>query len=88
MNTHRNAAGQPVGADDTPERPSPQKKLRLVKVLVQPVVMLDDGTTLTEVEHPAVAIPAEEWATYSSDRFPAEMAAWEKALNEPLASGA
>lgn len=65
--------------------PQPRKKLRLVKVLVQPVVMLDDGSTLTEVEHPAVAIPADEWATYSGERFPAEMMAWEKALNEPPA---
>lgn len=59
------------------------RKLRLVKVLVQPVFMLDDGETLTELEHAAVAIPPDEWPTYSSERFPAELAAWEKQLNKP-----
>lgn len=56
-------------------------KLRLVKVLVQPVFVLDDGENVTELEHPAVAIPAAEWPAYSSERFPREVKEWEKQLN-------
>lgn len=56
-------------------------KLRLVKVLVQPVFVLDDGENVTELEHPAVAIPAAEWPTYSSERFPAEVEAWQKQID-------
>jgi len=56
-------------------------KIRLVKVIVQPVFMLDDGTNLTEIEHAATAIPAEEWPTYSSERFPQELAAWQARID-------
>ena len=52
-----------------------QRRLRLVKVLVQPVFVLDDGESIVELEHPATAIPASEWPTYSSERFPAEVQA-------------
>jgi hypothetical protein len=57
------------------------KRLRLVKVLVQPVFVLDDGENVEEVEHPAIAIPASEWPMYSGERFPAEQAKWEALLN-------
>ncbi len=57
-------------------------KLRLVKVVVQPVFVLDDGETITEVEHPAVVIPAAEWPTYSAERFPREVAEWQRRLDE------
>jgi hypothetical protein len=69
---------------DTHNNPAPAvKKVRLVKVLVQPVVMIDDGETLTEFPHPALEIPASEWPTYSSERFPREIAAWQDSLNAP-----
>ncbi|MCU1500581.1 MAG: hypothetical protein JWM47_4534 [Acidimicrobiales bacterium] len=57
------------------------KKLRLVKVVVQPVFILDDGETVTEIDHEAIAIPAAEWPAYSGERFPAEVEAWQAALN-------
>ena len=56
-------------------------KLRLVKVVVQPVFVLDDGETISEVEHQAVAIPAADWPAYSGERFPAEVEAWQAALD-------
>lgn len=59
------------------------KKLRLVKVVVQPVFVLDDGKTLTEMEHPAIVIPPDEWPAYSGERFPRETAEWERRLNAP-----
>ena len=61
-------------------RPSRPPKLKLVKVLVQPVFVIDHGTYVDELEHPAVAIPASEWATYSSERFPREVAEFERAI--------
>jgi hypothetical protein len=59
-----------------------QKRIRLVKVVVQPVFVIDHGDHLEEVEHPATVIPAEEWPTYSSERFPREVAAWQERLNQ------
>jgi hypothetical protein len=57
-------------------------KLRLVKVAVQPFFVLDDGESITEVEHPATMIPASEWPTYSSERFPREVQAWQATLDK------
>jgi hypothetical protein len=62
-----------------PQRTTP--KLRLIKVLVQPVLVLDDGETIEEVEHPAIVIPADEWPTYSSERFPREIEEWQARLD-------
>ena len=64
----------------TPQRTTP--KLRLIKVLVQPVLVLDDGETIEEVDHPAVVIPADEWPTYSSERFPREIEEWQARLDK------
>jgi hypothetical protein len=58
-----------------------KKTLRLVKVIVQPVFMLDDGETLSEIEHPPTVIPAGEWPAYSGSRFPREVAEWQRQLN-------
>jgi hypothetical protein len=56
-------------------------KLRLVKVAVQPFFVLDDGETITEVDHGTTVIPATEWSTYSSERFPRELAEWQARLD-------
>ena len=60
-------------------------KLRLVKVLVQPVFVLDDGETITEIEHGSIAIPAAEWPTYSAERFPAEVEKWQAVIDAEYA---
>ncbi len=52
-----------------------------MKVVVQPVFVLDDGEELTEVQHPATVIHPAEWPTYSSERFPREVAPWQKKLD-------
>lgn len=57
------------------------KRLRLVKVIVQPVFVLDDGDNVTEIDHDPIAIPAADWAAYSGERFPAEVKAWEAQIN-------
>jgi len=56
-------------------------RLRLIKVHVQPVFVLDDGENLTEVTHATTTIPAAEWPTYSSERFPRELEAWQAQID-------
>lgn len=63
-------------------RPSRPPKVKLLKVLVQPVFVIDHGTHLAEIEHPTIAIPADEWPTYSSERFPREVAEWQRQLGQ------
>jgi hypothetical protein len=57
------------------------KRLRLAKVLVQPVFFLDDGKTLEELEHPAVTLTPEEWEDDYPARFKREAEAFEQTLN-------
>lgn len=64
----------------------PAPKLKLVKMIVQPVVVLDHGDHLTEIEHPPIAIPAEEWPAYSGDRFPQEMKEWQAQIDAEYAA--
>jgi hypothetical protein len=45
------------------------RKLRLLKVLVQPVFVLDDGNALTELPADPIVVSAEEWPTYPSEGF-------------------
>lgn len=56
-------------------------KLRLVKVVVQPVFVLDDGDTITEIGHEPTVISAAEWPTYSSERFPREVKEWQARID-------
>lgn len=62
------------------------RQLRLVKVAVQPFFVLDDGETIEEVEHQVTMIPASEWATYSSERFPREVAEWQARIDADAAA--
>jgi hypothetical protein len=60
-------------------------RLRLRHVLVQPVFSLEDGEgNLTDLEHAVVQIPASEWSSYSSERFPREVAEWQAQLDASL----
>lgn len=55
-------------------------KVRLLKVVVQPVFVLDHGTHLEEIQHPPVTVAPQDWPAYSGERFPAEVAEWERQL--------
>ncbi len=44
-------------------------KLRLLKVICQPVFVLDDGETLVEQPAQPVVVPAHEWPTYPTTAF-------------------
>lgn len=63
-------------------------KLALRRVIVQPEFVLIDGDKVTDVPHQAIAIPAEEWPTYSSERFPAEVEAWQAQIDAESTSQA
>ncbi len=55
---------------------------RLLKVVVQPVFVDDDGDTLVEVAAPAVTVPA-----HKVDDLPAELAAQLEAFNRAADGG-
>lgn len=44
-------------------------RLRLLKVIVQPVFAIDDGETLTETTAEPVVVAAADWPTYPATRF-------------------
>ena len=59
------------------------RRLKLRKVLVQPVFSIEDEEGyLEDIEHPVVEIPAREWPTYSAERFPREVEAWQAQLDQ------
>lgn len=57
-----------------------RKRLRLVKLVVQPVLVLDDGEHLAEVQAQPILIGPAELPGFP-ERFTAELAAQEAALN-------
>lgn len=59
------------------------RKLRLVKVVVQPVFVIDDGETLTELPVEPVLVSGAEWATYIETRWPQAVHALEQKINAP-----
>lgn len=56
-------------------------RIRLVKVIVQPVFVLDYGDRIEEIDHPPVLVPEADWPTYSNIRFPREVGEWQKRLD-------
>jgi hypothetical protein len=58
-----------------------RKRLRLLKVIVQPVFVLDDGETLSEVTPQPFVVTAKEWPTYPVDGFLRQFAEAEEQFN-------
>jgi hypothetical protein len=48
--------------------------IRLIEVLVQPILVDDDGDTLRKVDVPAQAVQAADWPGWPTDGFPALLA--------------
>lgn len=48
-------------------------ELRLLKVVVQPIMVLDDGNSLREVPVDPITVPANEWPNYPTGRFVQQM---------------
>ena len=44
-------------------------RLRLLKVVVQPVFVVDDGTSLAEVRPAPVDVTPDEWPEFATGRF-------------------
>ena len=57
------------------------KRLRLIKVIVHPIFVVDDGTSLAEFPNSPSEIPAAEWPDFPA-RLAADIAATEQALND------
>jgi hypothetical protein len=60
-------------------------KLRLVKVICQPVFVLDDGETLTEHAAEPMVVPASEWPSYATGTFLLQVAALQAEISERVA---
>jgi len=58
-------------------------KLRLLKVIVQPVFAVDDGETLTETPAEPVVVTAEDWPTYPTTQFIEAFNALQAQLDTP-----
>jgi hypothetical protein len=54
----------PQGRGSTKPPRKPKKKLRLVKVVLQPVFVIDDGGSLEENAAEPITVSAAEWADY------------------------
>lgn len=48
---------------------SQAKRLRLLKVAVQPTFVVDDGETLAEITGPPQSIPAGDWRDFATGAF-------------------
>lgn len=63
-------------------------RLRLLKVLVQPVFVVDDGDSLTERPGNPVEVPASQWRAFGAGSFsPEDIAALQAqidALEQPV----
>lgn len=57
------------------------KRLRLVKILVQPILVADDGEQLEEVALQPITVRAEDWPAYSAEAWPQFVAEAEQQLN-------
>ena len=57
------------------------KRLRLVKVIVQPVFVVDDGDTLTELPADPSTVSAAAWPAFAAEGFDQAIANTEAQLN-------
>jgi hypothetical protein len=58
-------------------------RVRLLKVIVQPVVVIDDGETLTELVGQPATVSAAQWPTYATTEFAAAMEQLRQQVEEP-----
>lgn len=56
-------------------------KLRAVQFIVTPVLVADDGETLTPVPAEPITVPASAWPTFATDQWPKALAEAEAQLN-------
>jgi hypothetical protein len=61
-------------------------KLRLLKVMVQPVFVVDDGENLAEHTAETVAVAAADWPTFATTTFAAGFEQLRRQVEGPPAS--
>lgn len=68
--------------DRKPRKPRPSRppRVKVLKVLVQPVLVVDHGTSLEELPPEVHVVTAADWPAYSAEQFPRELAAFEREL--------
>jgi hypothetical protein len=61
-------------ADDatTPEQAPVERRLRLLEVVVQPTLVVDDGESLRKMVADPVVIQATDWETWAASAFSKE----------------
>lgn len=57
-------------------------RLRLLKVIVQPVFVVDDGAQLVEQPAQPVTVSPQDWPTFATTQFVEGMAALQAQLDE------
>ena len=60
----------------------PRKRVRLRGVVVQPLLVVDDGETLTDLPIEPVTVSPQAWPDYATTTFAEAVAAYEAKLNE------
>lgn len=58
-------------------------KLRVIKMVLQPVIVIDDGETLAEVEVQPVVVPWKAWGAYVNGGLADAIAQLEAKLVHP-----
>jgi hypothetical protein len=64
------------------------RRLRLLKVIVQPIFVVDDGESLVEQAAQPVEVPASEWPTFITGRFAEGFEALRREVEGPHAARA
>lgn len=59
----------------------PRKRVRLVQVVVQPVLVTDDGETLAPLQVEPIPVPANEWNTFVETGLTEALAGLEERVN-------
>lgn len=62
------------------DKKAPQ--LRLLKVIVQPVIVVDDGVNLMEITVDPITVPANEWQNYPTTRWQEQLKTLQSQLNK------
>lgn len=57
--------------------------LRLLKVIVQPVFVVDDGESLSEQVAQPIEVKPADWPTYATTAFPSAVAALQAQMDKP-----
>lgn len=58
------------------------KRIRAVKFVVHPVLVVDEGDELTSIDVEPIEVEPRDWPTFSAETWPQMVAAREESLND------